>query len=120
MIGETQCQLCIHLRQTGHGIPWTCDAFPDGIPKAMIFYQHDHELPYPGDNGVRFEPTPEHAAHVASLPGSDRQPKLFVAEEAAYLNPGVEVYKPSGEGEASAMRRAARQHMDRLKSREQK
>ncbi len=34
----------------------TCDAFPSGIPRAIRVGEHDHTLPHPGDNGVRFVP----------------------------------------------------------------
>ncbi len=37
-----------------------CRAFPDGIPVAVWTGDHDHQTPFPGDHGVRFEkPTPE-------------------------------------------------------------
>lgn len=34
-----------------------CKAYPDGIPVDIITGKHDHTKPFPGDNGVRYEPT---------------------------------------------------------------
>ena len=33
-----------------------CDAFPEGIPFEMIANLFVHDKPYPGDNGIQFEP----------------------------------------------------------------
>jgi hypothetical protein len=30
-------------------------AFPAGIPEKILFYEHDHRKPFPGDHGIRFE-----------------------------------------------------------------
>ena len=46
--------LCIMCQLTKDAI--TCKAFPNGIPDAIIMGEHDHTKPYPGDNGIRFEP----------------------------------------------------------------
>jgi len=35
---------------------WCCKAFPDGIPEEILHHQADHTGPYPGDNGIWFEP----------------------------------------------------------------
>ncbi len=47
----SQCEACRHLRASG----WQCDAFPTGIPVAMLTQGGDHRDPLPGDHGVRFE-----------------------------------------------------------------
>jgi hypothetical protein len=50
-----QCFRCRHFRPG-----YVCAAFPDGngIPNPILQNEHDHRRPYPGDNGVRFEPKP--------------------------------------------------------------
>ena len=46
------CWDCKYKHQRGIG----CDAFPGGIPLPINSGAHDHREPYPGDNGIRFEP----------------------------------------------------------------
>ena len=53
MISELeQCRACRHFDRG------TCVAFPLGIPDAISADSHDPRQPYPGDNGIRFEPLP--------------------------------------------------------------
>ena len=36
--------------------PWhVCAAFPEGIPKKIIFGKHDHTKPFRGDHGIQYE-----------------------------------------------------------------
>jgi len=45
------CDHCAHYRD-GTG----CRAFGDRIPDSILDGDHDHRRPYPGDNGILFEP----------------------------------------------------------------
>ena len=46
-----QCLDCKHYTYFGN-----CSTFPNGIPEDIYYGDHDHRKPYPGDNGIRFEP----------------------------------------------------------------
>ena len=55
-----QCSECKHyLIGTGF-----CKAFQDdeGIPDEVFSGKHDHTKPFPGDRGIRYEPTEAIAA----------------------------------------------------------
>jgi hypothetical protein len=55
-----QCDRCKH----DHG-KRRCDAFPGfpGIPQEIYDMEFDHRNPYPGDNGIRWEPKEEGVIH---------------------------------------------------------
>ena len=59
-----QCLRCRHYLGG-----WTCAAFPEGIPEEIGTGAHDHERPYPGDGGIRFEP------HPKEEPGLEERPE---------------------------------------------
>lgn len=57
MIRLPQCNRCKHERPYYEGMTqFQCSAFPDEIPLEILLNKHDHRLPYPGDNGILFEP----------------------------------------------------------------
>lgn len=49
------CQFCKHRREIDG---FSCTAFPDGIPDEILMdgAAKEHREPFPGDNGIRFEP----------------------------------------------------------------
>jgi hypothetical protein len=64
------CRGCRHRIEYDH---LSCAAFPDRIPEEVWNGMRDHNTPYPGDHGVRFEPMTE----------ADRERKRQLASEAS-------------------------------------
>lgn len=49
---RASCHTCRHRRRGTLG----CDAFPNAIPLEIMRGKVDHKSPYPGDNGIQYEP----------------------------------------------------------------
>ena len=64
------CQDCRHRIEYDR---LSCAAFPDRIPEEIWNGQRDHNSPYPGDRGIRFEPMTE----------ADKERKRQLAAEAS-------------------------------------
>lgn len=56
MIQTAQCLECRHYRR-GSGVRGgSCEAYPQGIPREIYSNKVRHDVPYPGDNGIIFDP----------------------------------------------------------------
>jgi hypothetical protein len=53
--GPPICYNC-QRRKPNDSNPFVCDAFPGGIPAAIIENRADHRTPFPGDRGLTFVP----------------------------------------------------------------
>ena len=52
---RSQCDACRHFRgRQSFSVPFTCTAFPEGIPDAVFDNELDHRRPIDGDNGLQF------------------------------------------------------------------
>ena len=58
MIGERpMCAACAHFKNDPTIPGLCCKAYPYGIPDEIVVNGFDHRKPFPGDNGMRFEPS---------------------------------------------------------------
>lgn len=48
----SSCGTC--QRKSGFGP--SCTAYPGGIPAVILSGEHDHKTPFPGDNGLLYDP----------------------------------------------------------------
>ena len=53
IIKPVQCPTCRHMLPV---VGWRCNAFPLGIPGAILTNRFDHRQGHPGDQGIRYEP----------------------------------------------------------------
>lgn len=60
------CWMCAHYHDL-HAKPFTCAAFPGGIPMDITSYRHHHREAYPGDLDTRFEPVSQKAASYVNF-----------------------------------------------------
>ena len=58
------CQSCKNYWALG-----ACEAFPDGIPAEIWNGDNDHRQPYPGDNGIQYEPLEDNGINNRNRPG---------------------------------------------------
>ena len=58
----SQCLICRHFDDDNNRNH--CKAFPDGIPSIIFAGIDDHSRPFPGDNGIQFEPLDEYVGFL--------------------------------------------------------
>ncbi len=66
---DLNAPMCCRCKHFHHDGSWSCDAYPEGIPKEIVIgvdrrrgividfrpTRIDHHFPYKGDHGIQFE-----------------------------------------------------------------
>lgn len=53
---STVCTFCAHFQPDSKTGRYQCATFGSNVPDDIWYGRHDHTTPYPGDNGIQFEP----------------------------------------------------------------
>ena len=55
MSETSRCFICKNFIPSADFSQTICAAFPEGIPREILFNEVLHDKPYPGDHGIRYE-----------------------------------------------------------------
>lgn len=75
------CELrgCVHFKgmlEPEEGLEYGkdhCDAFPKGIPVAILTMEHDHTTPFEGDHGIQFEEDTNRSTQAKAVAAEELQ-----------------------------------------------
>lgn len=59
-----QCLYCRRYYMGDNRMGFRCEAFPNGIPEDILWWQVDHQQSVDGDRGLRFDPLDQKAAET--------------------------------------------------------
>ena len=69
MANYESCLTCEHINRKD---TTKCDAFPEGIPFAIVSGGIEHTKPFPGDNGIIYSPNESVKKRQKEESGSNR------------------------------------------------